>query len=264
MTKLAKERVILITGATSGIGLATARAFAGAATKSQPVRLLLTGRRADRLKRIQKALGSKGLIAVETFAFDVREKRAVEKFASENSGVLSRVDILVNNAGLAAGRDPFPSADEADWETMIDTNVKGLLYVTKRVVPGMIRRRTGHIVNLGSIAGHFAYPNGSVYCATKFAVRAINDGLRMDLLGTNVRVSSIDPGMVETEFSLVRFKGDKAAAKAVYRGMRPLRAEDVASAIVWVTSQPPHVNVQQVILMPTDQASIRDISRSAE
>ena len=260
---MAQTLRVLITGATSGIGLATAHAFAALATKTRPVQLLIAGRRADRLKKAKQALARKGLLSVDAFELDVRSRKAVDAFAKANAKSLAQVDVLVNNAGLAAGRDAFQDASLEDWEAMLDTNIKGLLYVTKKILPGMIARESGHIVNLGSIAGHFAYPSGAVYCASKFAVRAINDGLRMDLLGKNIRVTSIDPGMVETEFSLVRFKGDKPAADAVYKGMRPLRPEDVAAAIVWSVSQPEHVNVQQLILMPTDQGSIRDVARKS-
>lgn len=258
---MAQTKTILITGATSGIGLATAERFAKAASKANAIHLILAGRRADRLTKICKRLSKKNILSAQPVCFDIRDRRSVDKFAREQSKILQNVDILLNNAGLAAGRDAFQNASVDDWEAMIDTNIKGLLYVTKRIVPHMIARKRGHIINIGSVAGHYTYPQGAVYCATKFAVRAINEGLRMDLLGSGVRVSSIDPGMVESEFSLVRFKGDEKAAKAVYNGMQPLTPEDIANTIFWVSEQPAHVNIQDIIIMPTDQASIRDIAR---
>lgn len=245
-------KVAIITGASSGIGAATARAMA----KRWPqMQFWLLGRRKDRLDSLAQELGKRAL----AFTLDVRDRAAVEFFAQNND--LSKVGILLNNAGLAAGLDTFQEASLDDWEQMIDTNVKGLLYITRSILPAMIKNGGGHVVNMGSIAGREIYPKGHVYNATKFAVRALNEALRIDTLGTGIRVTSIDPGMVETEFSLVRFKGDEKKAKSVYSGMTPLSPEDVADAIVWSIDRPPHVNVQEILLMPTDQASVRDVFR---
>jgi NADP-dependent 3-hydroxy acid dehydrogenase YdfG len=242
------DKAILITGATSGIGEACARLLRA---KWPGARLLLTGRRADRLERLQAELKA------EVFVLDIRDRKAVARFAEGLEGV----DALVNNAGLAAGLDTFQEASLNDWEEMIDTNVKGLLYITRALLPKMIAAGSGHIVNIGSVAGRQVYPKGHVYNATKFAVHALTEALRLDLQGTGLRVTEIQPGMVETEFSKVRFKGDEAKAKSVYSGLKPLQPEDVAEAIFWSLNQPPHVNVQEILLMPTDQASARDAFR---
>jgi 3-hydroxy acid dehydrogenase/malonic semialdehyde reductase len=248
-------RNIVITGATSGIGLATAKLLA---EKAKPAKLILTGRRADRLEKIRLELSEK--TSVETHVFDIRSREECAEFVKKIEN--TPIDSLINNAGLAAGRESIQAANIDDWETMIDTNVKGLLYVTRGILPGMLKRKAGHIVNLGSIAGHAVYPNGNVYCATKYAVKALTEALRVDTLGSGVRVSSVDPGMVETEFSLVRFKGDKEKAKIVYEGLKPLSPQDIADAIYWCLSRPEHVNIQEVILTPTAQASTRDIART--
>ncbi len=245
---------IMITGATSGIGLATAEAFAKRASADKPIELLILGRRMDRLEAFAERWRGIAGVGVVCVKLDVRDNAAVKKFGEKFQDSLARLDILVNNAGLAAGRDPIQSGNIDDWEQMIDTNLKGLLYVTRLVTPHLIKRGAGHIVNIGSVAGRAAYRQGAVYCATKFGVRAINDGLRMDLLGSGVRVTSIDPGMVDTEFSLVRFKGNEEIAKAIYKDFTPLTAEDIANSILWVTSVPKHVNVQEMLIMPTDQA----------
>jgi NADP-dependent 3-hydroxy acid dehydrogenase YdfG len=242
------DKTILITGATSGIGEATARLLRA---KWPSARLLLTGRRAERLERLQAELKA------EVFVLDIRDREAVGRFASSLEGV----NVLVNNAGLAAGLDTFQEASLDDWEEMIDTNVKGLLYVTRALLPKMIAAGSGHIVNIGSVAGRQVYPKGHVYNATKFAVHALTEALRLDVQGMGIRVTEIQPGMVETEFSKVRFKGDEAKAKSVYSGLKPLKPEDVAEAIFWSLNQPPHVNVQELLLMPTDQASVRDAFR---
>ena len=245
-----RKTTIVITGATSGFGAATARLLA----KEWPeCTLLLTGRRQERLDSLVQEIGARA----RGFCFDIRDRSAVEQFA-KNTGP---VQVLINNAGLAAGLDTFQQASVDDWEQMIDTNLKGLLYITRALVPGMIAAKEGHIVNLGSIAGHVMYPKGHVYAATKAAVKALNEGLRMDLLGTNVRVTSIDPGMAETEFSVVRFKGDQDKADSVYKGMRPLTGQDIAETILWSLERPPHVNIQDIVIMPTDQASPRDVFR---
>lgn len=248
-----KNKTVLITGATAGFGAATARLLA----KAWPeCRLWLTGRRKDRLDALVKELGPH---RAHGFAFDIRDRAAVAEFASTPG--TEEVAVLINNAGLAAGLDFFQDASLDDWDQMIDTNIKGLLYVTRAFLPGMVARREGHIVNIGSIAGHLTYPKGNVYAATKFAVRALNEALRLDTVGANVRVTSIDPGMAETEFSQVRFKGDEARAAAVYKGVRALSAHDVAEAILWSLDRPAHVNIQDLVIMPTDQASPRDVHR---
>lgn len=251
-----QNKSFLITGATSGIGLACARRFA----REGASKLLLTGRRQERLDLIKEELTTSSC-SVETFVFDIRNRAQVENFVKSAGKSLSNLDVLVNNAGLAAGMEEFAQGDLDDWEQMIDTNVKGLLYMSRFVLPFLIARRQGHVINIGSIAGHHVYPKGAVYCASKFAVRALSDGMRIDLLGSGVRVTSIDPGMVETEFSLVRFKGDQSRASNVYHGVVPLTADDVAESVWWSLRQPAHVTVQDIILMPTDQASARDVLR---
>ena len=254
MTPL-QDRSALVTGATSGFGLAIARRFV-----AEGARVVITGRREDRLRAVAAELRAAGGDAVP-LAFDVRDRAAVEAALRADRGLLESLDIVVNNAGLAAGLDPVQSADPDDWERMIDTNVKGLLWVTRTVLPGMIERKRGHVVNIGSVAGHQPYGGGSVYAATKFAVRAISDALRYDVLGTGIRVTNVEPGLAETEFGIVRFAGDAARAGQVYQGMTPLSAEDVADAVAWSVTRPPHVNVQQILLMPTDQASAYAVHR---
>lgn len=246
-----KNGTIVITGATSGFGEATARLLA---SRWPGCRLLLTGRRRDRLNSLAHELGEE---RAQAFPFDIRDRASVASFARQAGDV----DVLVNNAGLALGLDLFQEANVDDWDQMIDTNVKGLLYATRAFLPGMIARGSGHIVNLGSIAGHQLYPRGHVYAATKFAVRALTESIRIDTLGSGVRVTSVDPGMADTEFSEVRFKGDREKAGTVYKGMRPLSANDVAETILWCLERPEHVNVQDLVLMPTDQATPRDVAR---
>jgi len=201
---------------------------------------------------------------VHTFALDVRDRAAVSAALAELPAAWSQVDVLVNNAGLAAGLDPLHEGDPEGWDRMLDTNVRGLLAVTRSVVPGMVARGRGHVVNIGSIAGHDTYPGGAVYCATKAAVDRITAGLRMDLLGTGVRVSTVDPGLVETELSVVRFGGDSERAAAVYDGLTPLSAEDVAEAVVWTAGRPAHVQVATLVLLATDQASATMVSRRTQ
>lgn len=251
-----KNSSVLVTGATSGFGLATTRLLAA---RWPHARLLLVGRREERLEELVAELGAD---RARAFKLDVRSRRAVELFARDHEAELARVGVLVNNAGLAAGLDAFQDASLDDWDQMIDTNVKGLLYVTRFVLPHMIARGEGHIVNIGSVAGHTVYPKGHVYNATKFAVRALNEGLRMDTLGKNIRVTSIDPGLAETEFSLVRFKGDADKAASVYKGVAALTPDDIADAILWSLERPAHVNIQEMLIMPTAQASPRDVFRS--
>jgi 3-hydroxy acid dehydrogenase/malonic semialdehyde reductase len=255
MTDL-KGRWALVTGATSGFGEATARRLA-----AEGCHVAITGRRRDRLERVSSELASHHGVEVVSLAFDVRDRDAVERELRGVPKLLERVDILVNNAGLALALDPLQAGNPDDWDQMIDTNVKGLLYVTRAVLPGMVARRRGHVVQIGSVAGHQVYPGGAVYAATKFAVRAISDSIRYDVLGTGVRVTNVEPGLAETEFSLVRFKGDRNRADAVYEGVEPLRGEDIADAVAWAVTRPAHVDVQSILLMPTDQASPHALHR---
>lgn len=248
---------VLVTGASAGIGEACARAFAAAGA-----RLVLTARRRERLEALADELRAAHGTECLLLTFDVRDAGAVQAAVGGLPAEWAAVDVLVNNAGLGRGLEPLHTGDPGDWDEMVDTNVKGLLYVTRAVTPGMVERGRGHVINLGSVAGHEVYPGGAVYCATKHAVDAVTRGLRMDLLGTRVRVSTIDPGMVETEFSVIRFHGDRERAERVYRGMTPLTAADIADAVLWVATRPPHVNVDQIILKPTDQASATMVHRT--
>lgn len=245
-----KDRLVFITGASSGIGEACAKTFA-----REGSRLLLCARRLERLEALVARLKKEHGTRCHVFKLDVTQRSQVENALATLPKEWSEVDILVNNAGGAHGLDKFQEAKIEDWETMIDANVKGLLYVSRLVVPGMIVRGRGHVVNIGSIAGHVTYPGGAVYCGAKAAVRAISEGLKMDLTGTPIRVSSVDPGMVETEFSIVRFKGDKERARKVYEGLTPLTGDDIAEAVVWCASRPPHVNVSEILILPTAQSS---------
>lgn len=243
-------KIILITGATSGIGKACAEKFA-----QHNHNLIITGRRSERLKTLKDELEKAFKINVLCLNFDIRDKTAVESAINSLTGDWEKIDVLINNAGLAAGLDFVQTADMNDWEQMIDTNVKGLLYISKQVIPLMIQNNKGHIINIGSIAGKEVYPKGSVYCATKHAVDALTKGMRMDLLEYGIRVSQIAPGAVETEFSLVRFKGDKKAAENVYKGFQPLLAENIAEVTYFVSSMPDHVNINDLLIMPTAQAN---------
>jgi 3-hydroxy acid dehydrogenase/malonic semialdehyde reductase len=251
-----KGRWALVTGATSGFGLATARAIA-----AEGGNVAITGRREDRLRAVAEEIRSKYKVETLALRFDVRDLTEVRAALTGAPGLLGKLDILVNNAGLALALDPLQSGDTQDWDQMIDTNVKGLLYVSRTVLPGMVERGRGHVVNMGSVAGHQTYAGGAVYSATKYAVRAITDALRYDVLGKGIRVSNVEPGLAETEFSEVRFKGDRARAKTVYEGLTPLGPEDVADAVVWCLTRPAHVNVQSVMIMPTDQASAHAVNR---
>ena len=217
--------------------------------------LLLAARREDRLQEMVSDLRSAGAEDVHTVALDVRDKKQVQSVVDGLPPAWKAIDILINNAGLSRGLEKVYEGKIDDWEEMIDTNVKGLLYVTRAVVPGMVQRGAGHVVNLGSTAGHMTYPNGAVYCATKAAENRVTEGLREDLLGTPVRVTTVDPGMVETEFSKVRFHGDDSRAAKVYQGLTPLQPEDVADAILWAVTRPAHVNIAQVLLTSVDQAN---------
>ena len=249
-------KTVLITGASSGIGAACAHAFAGL-----EARLLLAARRLDRLQKLAAAIYAQHGVEVHTIQLDVRDQPAVEVAIGGLSGAWAVVDILVNNAGLSRGLDKLHEGKLADWEEMIDTNIKGLLYVSRAVIPGMVARRSGHVINIGSIAGHQVYPSGNVYSATKHAVNALTQGMRIDLLGTGVRVSTVDPGMVETEFSQVRFHGDETRAAKVYQGLTPLTPNDVADAVVYCATRPDHVNINEIIIMPTAQATVTMVAR---
>jgi NADP-dependent 3-hydroxy acid dehydrogenase YdfG len=249
MTKL-KGQIVFITGASAGIGAACAAAFA-----QEGARLLLAARRLDRLRETVDALKEAGASDVHCIELDVRDNDAVTKAIAALPSEWKRIQVLVNNAGLSRGLDKVYQGKTEDWDEMIDTNVKGLLYVTRAVAPGMVERGSGHVINMGSTAGEMTYPNGAVYCATKAAERAINDGLRQDLMGTPVRVTSIDPGMVETDFSVVRFRGDAERAAKVYQNITPLSPADVADAIVWAASRPAHVNIARVVMTSIDQAN---------
>jgi serine 3-dehydrogenase len=244
------NRCVLVTGGSSGIGRACADAFA-----ARGCRLLLAARRKDRLDALAKTLREQHGVEVLTAALDVRDRGAVNAWIEGLSEDWRDINILVNNAGLSRGMEPLHEGDISDWEEMIDTNVKGLLYVTRAVLPGMVERRRGHVINIGSIAGHEVYPGGAVYCATKHAVTALNRGLAIDTLGTGVRVSSVDPGMVETEFSLVRFHGDAERADGVYHGIDPLTPADVAEAVLFCATRPANANVREMILTAGAQAS---------
>jgi NADP-dependent 3-hydroxy acid dehydrogenase YdfG len=245
-----QDRIVFITGASAGIGAACARAFA-----AEGARLLLAARRVERLEAMEVDLLDAGAAAVHVFALNVQDRAAVEKSLSALPSEWRSIEVLVNNAGLSRGLDKLWEGKTEDWEEMIDTNIKGVLWVTRAVVKGMIDRGRGHVVNLGSTAGELAYPGGNVYCGTKAAVKLINDGLRQDVMGTPIRVSSIDPGMVETEFSQVRFRGDTARASKVYQNITPLSAGDVADAIVWAATRPAHVNIAHLLMTPIDQAN---------
>jgi NADP-dependent 3-hydroxy acid dehydrogenase YdfG len=251
--------MILITGATSGIGKACAELLA-----SQRKDLFLVGRRLDRLQSLQKELTTTHKIQVEIAPLDISHSSAVLEFGKKFSSELNQVEVLINNAGLAVGRDTIQEGNLKDWDTMWDVNVKGLLYMTHQVLPYFVQKKSGHIVNLGSVAGRWIYPRGNIYCATKRAVSALTEALRQDLLGTGVRVTEISPGMVETEFSLVRFGGDQERAKAIYEGMTPLSAKDIAEAVVWALMRPKHVNIQEMIIYPTEQASTTLVHRRTQ
>lgn len=248
------KKIALVTGATSGIGRATATILA-----KNNYKVVICGRREDRLAALEKELSE--FTEIYTLSFDVRDKKAVFESINSLPANFSKIDVLINNAGNAHGLDAIQNGDVNDWDAMIDINVKGLLYVSKAIIPTMIKRESGHIINIGSTAGKEVYPNGNVYCATKFAVDALNKGMRMDLNPYGIRVGAIHPGMVETEFSEVRFKGDKEKAANTYKGLKPLSPEDVADVIYFVVSRPYHVNIADLIVMPTAQASATIVKR---
>lgn len=248
--------LVFITGATSGIGKSTAEIFA-----KHGHNLIITGRREERLSDLKQQLQNEYKIKVSTLRFDVRVQSEVDE-AIRGLGSESRnIDVLVNNAGLAAGLSTIQEGNIPDWERMIDTNVKGLLYITRALSNIMIENKKGHIINIGSVAGKEVYANGNVYCATKHAVDALNKGMRIDLLPHNIKVTAVNPGMVETEFSVVRFDGDEERAKKVYLGMKPLTPEDIADTIYWVANRPAHVNINDVIIVPSAQANSTTVIR---
>ncbi len=244
------KKIALITGATSGLGKAIALRLG-----KEGYNLIITGRRKDKLEELDREISINYGSTVLPLCFDVRKYDEVETALGNLPEKWRNIDVLVNNAGLAVGLDPIYKGEVDDWERMIDTNIKGLLYVTRVVTPIMVERCSGHIINIGSIAGKAVYPNGAVYCATKYAVNALHQGMRMDLLPYNIRVTQICPGAVDTEFSLVRFKGDKGRADQVYTGYENLVADDIAESIYFAISQPPHVDIQDMLVMPTAQAT---------
>lgn len=249
------NKTILITGATSGIGLACARKFAENGDK-----VILTGRNEQRLAEICKALTDKGA-QVLTLAFDVRDSEKAKEYIDGLPAEWKEIDVLVNNAGLALGVDREYEGDIEEWSTMIDTNIKGLLTMTRLIVPGMVERNRGHIINIGSVAGDAAYAGGSVYCATKAAVKALSDGLRIDVIDTSIRVTNLKPGLVETNFSNIRFRGDKERAKKLYTGINPLTGDDIADVAVYAANAPEHVQIAEVLILATHQASANMIVR---
>ncbi|HKW41457.1 MAG TPA: SDR family NAD(P)-dependent oxidoreductase [Gemmatimonadales bacterium] len=253
-----KGKLILITGASSGIGEACARRFA-----AEGANLALWARRADRLEQLAAELGTAHRVSLSVSIVDVRDRPAVNTAAAALVQAGRVPDILINNAGLASGLAKIQEGDPEDWDRMIDTNLKGLLHVTRAILPHMVARGRGHVINLGSTAGHQTYPMGNVYNATKFGVRALTEGMNLDVAGTPIRVSAVDPGFVETEFSEVRFHGDKARARAVYKGFKPLTGDDVADVIAYVVNLPEHVNILDLVIMPTAQRNVYVVDREA-
>jgi serine 3-dehydrogenase len=256
MTSL-KDKIVFVTGASSGIGQACALAFAREGAK-----LLICARRKDKLNDLANEIRDTYRTDCHGIQLDVRSQKDVETAVNTLPQQWKAIDILINNAGLSRGMNKLHDGHLPDWEEMIDTNIKGLLYVSRVVIPGMVTRNAGHIVNIGSIAGHEVYPGGNVYCATKHAVDAITKGMQIDLVDTPIRVSSVDPGMVETEFSTVRFHGDTEKAKNVYKGLTPLSGDDIAEGVIFCVTRPQHVNIHQLRIMPTAQASAVIASRS--
>ena len=243
------KKIVLITGATSGIGLGCARKFAENGDK-----VILTGRNEQRLTEIRKELTDQGA-EVLTLAFDVRDREKAKKYIDDLPEEWKQIDVLVNNAGLALGLEPEYEGNLDDWETMIDTNIKGLLLTTRLIVPGMVERNSGHIINIGSVAGDAAYAGGNVYCATKAAVKALTDGLRIDVANTAIRVTNLKPGLVETNFSNIRFHGDTERASKLYTGIKPLTGDDIADVAVYAANAPEHVQIAEVLILATHQAS---------
>jgi 3-hydroxy acid dehydrogenase/malonic semialdehyde reductase len=253
-----KNKIAFITGSSSGIGKSTAIALA-----KEGAKLLLCARSTDALEAMTPDLLQAGAAAVHTLALDVRKRFEIEPTLSQLPEEWQNIEILLNNAGLARGLEKLYVDDVENWEEMIDTNIKGLLYITRAVLPGMVERNTGHIVNLGSVAGYMPYAGGSVYCASKAAEKMLSEGMRIDLMGTNIRVTSVDPGMVETRFSEIRFGGDKERAAKVYANITPLTPDDVADSIAWAVTRPAHVNINTILLTPIGQANAVTIQRNA-
>lgn len=245
-----ENKIIFITGSSSGIGKSCAYQFA-----KEKAKLILSARRLELVNEIADDIKNKFQTEVMTFQLDVKKRKDVESAINNLPTEWKNIDVLINNAGLAKGFAKLHEDNPDNWEEMIDTNIKGLLYVTHAIVPLMVKRKQGHVINIGSIAGRMAYPNGSVYCATKHAVLAINNSLRMDLIDKNIRVSTVDPGMVETNFSNIRFNGDKERAKNVYKGLQPLVAENIADAVYYCATRPKHVNISEIVITPTAQAN---------
>lgn len=245
-----KVKTVMVTGASSGFGLETARRFAG-----EGHRVIVAARRKERLETLKRELDEEfGTDTVFVMPLDVTSEEQIDAMMASLPEAFSEIDVLVNNAGLALGLEPAHEANLDDWHRMVDTNIKGLYLMTRKILPGMVERRHGHIINIGSIAGNYAYPGGNAYGATKAFVKQFTRNLRADLLGTQIRVTNIEPGLAETEFSLVRFDGDKDKADDVYKGTEPLTAEDIAEAVIWAAEQPQHVNINSIELMPTSQA----------
>jgi serine 3-dehydrogenase len=253
---LLKGKTTFITGASAGIGKACAELFA-----KEKSNLILTARRIDRLKKLANKLEKENKIKVKCLKLDVRDFDEVKKSISSLDTNWKKIDVLINNAGLSRGLDKIHEGKKEDWDEMIDTNIKGLTFVTRHILPIMVKRKKGHVINIGSTAGHEVYPNGNVYAATKFAVKALSQSTRLDVLDKGIKVTSVDPGMVETEFSLVRFRGDKEKAKNVYKGLKPLTPKDVAEAVLFCATRSKDVNINQIILTPLAQASSTQVVR---
>ncbi len=254
-----KGKVVLITGASSGIGMACAKSFA-----TEGAKLLLGARRMERIETLAKEIREKYQVDVIPAKMDVTHYEELEKTLSGLPQGWKEIEVLINNAGLSLRLDKLYDADVKDWDSMIDTNVKGLLYVTRLVLPGMVERNRGHVINIGSIAGTEAYPGGSVYCASKAAVRTLSQAMRMDVFGKSIRITNIQPGMTKTEFSLVRWKGDEALSNKVYEGIDCLTSEDVAEVILFCATRPPHVNIGEVVMTPVDQVSFTMVNRKSK
>ncbi len=255
MKKLS-NKIVFITGATSGIGKACAEAFA-----NEGANLILTARRVSVLTKLANSLSKSYKIKTYTAQLDVRDNGEVKKVVASLPKEWKKIDILINNAGLASGFSDIDEGNIEDWNVMMDTNVKGLLYVSRAILPSMVKRKKGHIINIGSIAGHFVYPKGNVYNASKFAVNAITRAMRLDLYQKDIKISTVDPGMVKTDFSLVRFKGNKERANKIYEGMKPLTAEDIADAVLYCATRPQHVNIDEIMITPIAQASAIHVKR---
>ena len=251
-----KNKTVFITGASSGIGKACAKLFA-----KEKANLILAARRIDRVKNLAKRLEKENKIKTKCIKLDVRNYEQVESTIASLESNWKKIDVLINNAGLSRGLDKIYEGKKEDWDEMIDTNIKGLAFVTRHVIPLMVKRKSGHIINIGSTAGHEVYPGGNIYAATKFAVKALSQSTRLDVLDKGIKVTSIDPGMVETEFSIVRFRGNKERAKSVYKGLKPLSPKDVAETALFCSTRPNHVNINEVILTPLAQASSTQVYR---